>query len=118
MLLDFFACGYESRVYSVFKEQPTRDSWEPAGKQLAFPPDSIHTFFISHMPFVKIIFVVFSDGYALRSSVCRPQPKQTHHGGTETRRHGEEQEQGEEIKENVPPVSFQVLSFLLSSVKV
>ena len=36
MLLDFFACGYESRVYSVFKEPPTRDSWEPARNNQRF----------------------------------------------------------------------------------
>jgi len=36
MLLDFFAYGYESRVYSVFKEQLTRGSWEPARNNQRF----------------------------------------------------------------------------------
>jgi len=44
------------------------------------------------------LFPGFTTEDTENHSAAEPQPKQTHHGGTETRRHGEEQEQGEEIK--------------------
>ena len=68
------------------------------------------------------LFPGFTTEDTENHSAAEPQPRQTHHGGTDTRRHGEEQERRGEIKskksrghgESPPPVSFQVLSFLLS----